>query len=88
MKRLVTWCVLASSLFCASAASAQEPGWWGVVFAQGEQQRRIEATPILERPYRPFHFYGNTVRRQFYRGTPLPEPRDFINGAAALLFQR
>jgi hypothetical protein len=58
------------------------------VLAQGEQQRLIDATPILERPYRPFHFYGNTVRRQYYRGTPLPAPRDFVDGAAALLFQR
>ena len=22
--------------------------------------------PLLERPNRPFHFYGNTVRRSYY----------------------
>ena len=28
-----------------------------------QQRAQIRATPILERPSRPFHFYGNTVRR-------------------------
>jgi hypothetical protein len=27
------------------------------------QRAKIRATPILERPSRPLHFYGNTVRR-------------------------
>ena len=38
------------------ASSAQEPGWSGVVIARGEMRQQIEATPILERPYRPLHF--------------------------------
>ena len=52
------------------ASSAQEPGRLPVIFARGEMRRQIEATPILERPYRPFHFYGNAVRRAYYRGSP------------------
>jgi hypothetical protein len=55
----------------AAASSAQEPGWSNVVIARGEMRQQIEATPILERPYRPLHFYGNTVRRAHYRGSPL-----------------
>ncbi len=31
-------------------------------------RREIRAMPILERPSRPGHFYGNTVRRNYYRG--------------------
>jgi hypothetical protein len=54
-----------------SAIPAQEPGWSGVVIARGEMRRQIEATPILQRPYRPLHFYGNAVRRAHYRGSPL-----------------
>jgi hypothetical protein len=54
-----------------SVSFAQEPGWSGVVIARGEMRRQIEATPILERPYRPLHFYGNAVRRAHYRGSPL-----------------
>ena len=33
------------------------------------QQHRQE---ILNRPNRPGHIYGNTVRNMYYRGTPLP----------------
>lgn len=54
-----------------TASSAQEPGWSGVIIARGELRQQIEATPILERPYRPLHFYGNAVRRSHYRGSSL-----------------
>lgn len=82
--------VLTSAIFLVgqSATSAQEPQWWGVVVARGADQARIDATPVAERPYRPFHFYGNTVRRQYYRGSPLPLPRDVTMGAQAFLFRR
>ena len=67
----------------ASVALA-EPGWNGTVIARGELRREIKATPILERPNRPFHFYGNTVRREYYRGQAAPRPRDMVNGTRAL----
>lgn len=57
-------------------ASADEPSWAPQVIARGEFRQQIEATPIEQRPYRPFHFYGNTVRRQHYRGNPIPRPTD------------
>ena len=77
-----------AALSCASSASAWEPGWWGVVIAKGDDKARIEATPILQRPYRPFHFYGNTVRRQYYRGHAALLPRDVVHGAGALVLRR
>ena len=40
-----------------AAAPHPEPGWLGVVIARGELREQIEATPILDRPYRPLHFY-------------------------------
>lgn len=83
--------LLLSTVLVASFGStswAQEPGWWGVVIARGEQQVRIEQTPVLRRPYRPLHFYGNTVRRRYYRGTAAPRPRDFLRGSAALIARR
>ncbi|SFI92038.1 hypothetical protein [Planctomicrobium piriforme] len=43
-----------------------------VVVARGELREQIEATPMEDRPYRPFHFYGNTVRRVHYHGSALP----------------
>lgn len=80
---------LAVSVFClVSTSSAAEPGWYGVVVARGAERQQIESTPIVARPNRPLHFYGNTVRREYYRGTPLPAPRDFTQGAAALMLRR
>ena len=32
-----------------------------------EQRRQLRAMPIEQRPNRPFHFYGNTVRRRLGR---------------------
>ena len=61
-----------------------EPGWQPYVVASGQARVVIENTPIELRPYRPFHFYGNAVRRLHYRGNPLPTPRDFASGTAVL----
>ncbi len=79
---------LVSTLLLVSTTSAREPSWWGVVIARGEDKDRIEAKPILNRPYRPLHVYGNTVRRKYYRGHPVPLPRDVVRGTGALLFRR
>ena len=43
-------------------AASNDPGWLGVVVARGELKQWIDSTPIVERPNRPFHFYGNAVR--------------------------
>jgi hypothetical protein len=72
----------------AQAAGNGEPGWLGVVVARGELKQEIESTPILDRPNRPFHFYGNTVRRKYYRGSPVPRPVDVAQGGAALVVKR
>ena len=49
-----------STLFDASDASAQLARRQRYT---AQQRAQIRATPIMERPSRPFHFYGNTVRR-------------------------
>lgn len=55
-----------------------EPGWFPAIFVFGVTRERIESTPIEQRPYRPLHFYGNTVRRMHYRGTPMPKAREVV----------
>jgi hypothetical protein len=72
----------------SAAAASGEPGWLGVVVARGELKQWIDSTPIVERPNRPFHFYGNAVRREYYRGTLLPRPGDMVKGGAALIVKR
>ncbi len=53
-----------------------EPGWEGKVFLQGEAKEKKDATPVLERPYRPLHVYGNMQRRHHYRDTVIPSRTD------------
>lgn len=56
-------------MLLASAAVAQDSDRLPII-AFGQLRQEIKATPILERPYyRPLHFYGNTVRRQYARAT-------------------
>lgn len=76
-------CLLAGVL-----VHAQEPGWYGRVVLPEAERQVIEATPILQRPYRPLHFYGNTVRRQYYRGRSLPGLRDLGTGATVWVLRR
>lgn len=45
------------------------------IIARGAQREIIQNTPIELRPNRPFHFYGNTVRRNYYGQSMLP----FVN---------
>ncbi len=72
----------------AASPAAGEPGWLGVVVARGELKQWIDSTPIVDRPNRPFHFYGNTVRCKYYRGNALPQPNDLVKGGAALIDKR
>jgi len=66
------------------ATYGQEPTWRSEVVTSRQLREQIESTPIENRPYRPFHFYGNAVRRMHYRGYPLPLPRDFAQGFQAV----
>lgn len=85
MKKLIFAMLTLASVTCSTAAvPAQEPGWSGPVIALGQQRAQIESTPIVSRNYRPFHFYGNTVRRRYYRGTVLPSLGDVLRGSGSL----
>ena len=55
-------------LLLVSMAVAQESDRLPII-ARGQLREEIKSTPILDRPNRPLHFYGNTVRRQHARGT-------------------
>jgi hypothetical protein len=73
-----------SSTLLTAELQAQEPGWTSRVLKLGPEREISEQMPILERPYRPLHFYGNAVRRNYYRGNPLPMPRDILITGAFL----
>ena len=81
-------CAAAVAVGWGSCARASEPSWTGRAVIPRSQRAVIEATPIIERPYRPMHFYGNTVRRAFYHGRWWPRPLELARGAGAWIFRR
>lgn len=74
--RFVVVLFVASFFILSERAEAQEPGWSPVVIPTGDYREQIKSMPIEARPYRPLHFYGNTVRRNHYRGNPVVTPKD------------
>jgi len=93
MRRLATGlCALVLILQAVPAESSEpadhEPGWIPIVVARGSLREQIDATPIELRPYRPLHFYGNTVRRRYYRGTSMPRPREVLALPARIIVPR
>lgn len=84
----VIWAVAAAALVTSMAedsAVANEPGWSPVIVARGEYRDQIQSLPVEQRPYRPLHIYGNTVRRLHYHGTPAPSLRELVT---PILIQR
>ncbi len=77
--------VFAASSLVTTPVSANEPGWTHGVVLFGEAREKKDATPILQREYRPLHFYGNTVRRKHYRGTPVPSIGDGLRAAKVVV---
>ncbi len=75
-------------LVATSSVQANEPGWSPVILPTGDYRDQIKSMPIEQRPYRPLHFYGNTVRRNFYRGNPVPMPRDLRTTTGELVRRR
>lgn len=82
----VLWLVAIAILgsFVGDACLASEPSWQWNVIARGAEREKLQNTPIVERPYRPLHFYGNTVRRRHYRGSAVPGPRDVAGATTAV----
>jgi hypothetical protein len=75
-------------VFCVDKSIAQQPDWSPTIIARGEERQQIRATPIEQRPNRPLHFYGNTVRRIHYRGTPVPSLAETVALPARVVNRR
>lgn len=80
---LIAIVIVLAALSSPRPAAAAEPGWVGQVVKPRSQREEIRQTPMIYRPYRPLHFYGNTVRRMYYHGRVLPAPSDLEAGARA-----
>lgn len=81
------WLVLIGLALIAVAPVSAEENWSPVIVPRGEYRETLQAIPIPDRPGRPLHVYGNTVRyvtappgsvcrqrpvRQILLGTPYP----------------
>lgn len=56
-------------------AEAAQTGFDPRIIAVGEARDQIKSKPIEQRPYRPLHVYGNTVRRRHSRAYSAPRQR-------------
>ena len=72
----------------AGRPGSHEPNWTYGIVRVGESRDAIKSMPITDRPYRPLHVYGNTVRRMHYRGTAVPAPRDIVGAGAATILRK
>ncbi len=83
-RSLMAVLVISAGLALPCPTTASEPGWVGQVVKPLDQRAQIQQTPIIYRPYRPLHFYGNTVRRLYYHGRALPTPGEIGSGLRAI----
>ena len=70
--RPVALTVVLAALVAADIAEAAGTGFDPRVVAFGEARQELKSIPITERPNRPLHVYGNTVRRRHHRGGVAP----------------
>ena len=63
---LATWMVLGSAAQILAVAS--KGGWDSTIILRGSERTAVKSIPIENRPNRPLHVYGNTIRRMDHRG--------------------
>jgi hypothetical protein len=70
---LLTLTVLSLPIEAAlPVAEAAQSGFDPRIIAVGEARDQIKSKPIEQRPNRPLHVYGNTIRRRHSRGNATP----------------
>jgi len=72
MRTFMIVAVTATALVPVSPAVASGKGFDPRIVTFGASREQIKNTPMLERPYRPLHVYGNTARRRHSRATSSP----------------
>jgi len=67
MRTLVFAAVTAVALVSEALTVTHAANFDPRIIAFGDARKEIQSTPVLERPYRPLHVYGNTARRRHQR---------------------
>jgi hypothetical protein len=68
MRTIAFAAVTAASLLCDALAVARAANFDPRVITFGEARQELQNTPVLQRPNRPLHIYGNAARRRHQRG--------------------
>ena len=69
-KSMVLGLSVVTILLATGEMVVAQTGWNPRVIVSAAEREQLKKTPIHLRPNRPLHFYGNTVRRQYYRNHP------------------
>jgi hypothetical protein len=72
MRTLLFAALMAAAVAPETAFASRQAGFDPRVVTVGPAREQIKSTPITQRPYRPLHVYGNTVRRRHSRGSSGP----------------
>jgi hypothetical protein len=70
--RTVILAAVVAAMLTPLSADARSTGFDPRIVTFGEAREEIKSTPITQRPYRPLHVYGNTVRRRHERAAASP----------------
>ena len=71
--RSLAFAALLAAAVAPAPADASGTGFDPRIVTFGETRDQIKSTPITQRPNRPLHVYGNTVRRRHHRDTAKPQ---------------
>ena len=72
MRTLLFAALMAAAVVPETTLAASKTKFDPRVVTVGPAREQIKSTPITQRPYRPLHVYGNTVRRRHSRGSSGP----------------
>ena len=72
MRTLLFAALFAAALIPETTLAASQTGFDPRIVTVGPAREQLRSTPITQRPYRPLHVYGNTVRRRHARGSSVP----------------
>jgi hypothetical protein len=69
MRTIIVAALVVTAVLPCPTADAAGTGFDPRIVTFGEAREQIKATPIEQRPYRPLHVYGNSLRRRHSRAT-------------------
>lgn len=70
--RIAVFAALVAAAVAPAPGEAAGTGFDPRIVTFGDSREEFQSTPITQRPYRPLHVYGNSVRRRHQRSFATP----------------